>query len=411
MRSRMRIRASVASFVAIVPGLLCIAGPAPATEGSEPPPIPHTKGLDYYLAIVDAALPAFSTGMLSVPTGPDWMAGKTVHDVAMAMQDSDPGRIVYGGSVVMGYDPPDGPRCIKLDFNEGYIRFMNRNRSHHLGSPCVAVPMNDASTALTATAGALGIPTSEWDSRAVDLVMERSVHGEAQDPVPELACEAERIVTMTRKAPNGYPVFDSRIRESISNLHERARLRVDWPQFKLQTNLVMRGRAEVVTDLAQRILNAEKDLTGFGAEVDLEIRLGYARTTTGHVPVARVVFADIYDRYEGLLIDAQLAWNPNSNAPGSDAPTGVQFAVRVDPIGGSAAVDFYLPRAGTVRLTITDVAGRRVANLTEADYSQGWHQVSWNLRDREGQRVPAGIYFARMEAGREASIRKILVIR
>ena len=47
----------------------------------------------------------------------------------------------------------------------------------------------------------------------------------------EPACEIEQMVTMTRKAPNGYPVFDSKVRESVSNLNERARLLVDWPRF------------------------------------------------------------------------------------------------------------------------------------------------------------------------------------
>ena len=412
MRTAKRIHPSSVFPIGLAFALLAgVAGPIWATEGPELPPIPRTKSLNYYLGIVDAALPAFTPAMLSAPSGPDWMAGKTVHDVALAMQDSDPGTIVAHGSLIMGYDPPDGPRYIKLDFDEGYIRFTNRERSYHTGSPCTAVPMTEANAALGATAGALGIPTSEWDVRTVDTVMERSVTGEAQDPTPEVTCQTERMVTMTRKSPNAYPVFDSMVRESVSNLHERARLLVDWPRFMLQTGLNMRTRTDVVTDLAERMLAAESDDSGLGAEVDLEIRLGYARKSGGFVPVARAVFADIYDRYAGLILDVPLALNPSSIDPGSDVLATVRFGARVDATLGIAQMDFFLPRPETVRLTIADVTGRQVAVLAEGDYAVGWHQVSWNLQDGRGRRAPSGVYFARLEAGREAPIRKILVLR
>lgn len=382
-----------------------------AQEGSLPPPIPRTKALTHYQALVNNVLPVFSSSVLTVPNGPDWMAGVTVHQVALAVLDSDPATIVTSGSVVMGYDPPNGPRRIKIDFADGSVRFTNRNRSFHGGSPCVAVAMSVAASALTATAGALGVPTSEWDAPIVDTVMERSVDGEGQDPTVEPACEIEQMVTMTRKAPNGYPVFDSKVRESVSNLNERARLLVDWPRFVLQTGLVMRTRTEVVADLASQIFQAVSDQTGLGAEVDLEVNLGYARTTEGYRPSVRAVFADIYDRFAGQVVYVPLALNPSSDVSPGNVPTTLQFRTRLDADAGAALLEFYLPHAGRVRLTVADVTGRQIAVVAEEPFAPGWHQVTWSLRDGAGRRVPSGVYFAKLEAGAEAPSRKILVVR
>ena len=380
-------------------------------EGAEPPPIPRTKPLTYYTSLVDTRLPAFDSSMLTVANGPNWMAGKTIHQVAVAVQDSDPGTIIGSGPILMGYDPPDGPRFIKIDFDEGYIRYSNRNRSFHAGSPCVAVSSTEAEGSFVSTAGTLGLPTTEWSTRTVNTVMERSVDGEGQDPPTEVTCEIEQMVIMNRKASNGYPIFECEARESISNIHERARLLIDWPQFLMQTGLIMRTRADVVSDMGRQIWEAESNTSGLGAEVDLEVALGYVRTSEGFVPVARAAFADIYSRFAGEILYVQLAYNPSSGVGSPEALAEVQFRVRVDAAGGNTLVEFYLPRSETVRLTIADVSGREVRVLAEAPFSTGWHQLEWNQIDSAGRRVAAGVYFAKLRAGREAPTRKILVVR
>lgn len=380
-------------------------------EGPPPPSIPRIKPQTYYTSLVSTVLPGFSSSMLSVPNGPDWMAGKTIHQVAVAVGDSDPGTIVTSGSVVMGYDPPDGPRRIKLDFSEGYIRYTNRLRSFHIGSPCVAVPSSTAENALVATLGSLSLPSSEWDTRTVDMVVGRDVFGEAQDPTPEYRCEIERMVTIARKAANGYPIFDSWARESVSNLGERARLLIDWPRFVMQTGLIMRSRDEVIQDMGRKIWESESNENGLGAEIDLEIRLGYARTPGGFVPVARAAFADTYQIDAGEVLDVPLAFNPNSGIDPDERQTSVRFRAWFDPVGGTVTMDFYLPATQRARLAINDVSGREVAIVTDAEYPAGWHQIEWDARDGENRRLPAGVYFARLVTAAEAPTRKVLVVR
>lgn len=408
MRTRPRSRAALAVAIALF-------GPFPGIafgdEGPEEPPIPRTKIFEHYLAVVDAQLPAFSSSILTVPDGPDWMAGKSVHQVALAVQDSDPGTMVGSGPILMGYDPPDGPRYVKLDFDEGYIRYINRDRSFHLNSPCAAVPMTEAAGALLATVSALGLPSQEWDIQSVNTVVERTVDGEGQDPPTEQTCEVEQMATLTRQATNGLPIFNSMARESVSNVHERARLLIDWPRFVLQTGLIMRTRTAVVEDLAERIWTVVTDSTGLGAEIDLQIDIGYDRTVEGFLPVAKASFFDIFGRYAGMVLDVPLAYNPTSGVGSEVAATAVQFRAHVDALGGNVLLEFELQQSENVRLEIFDVSGRAVIVLADAEYSPGWHQLEWNMRDDSNRLAPAGIYFARLRAGSAGPTRRILVVR
>jgi len=70
-----------------------------------------------------------------------------------------------------------------------------------------------------------------------------------------------------------------------------------------------------------------------------------------------------------------------------------------NPARGPAHLAFTLPRAGEARLTVHDVAGRRLAELHRGPAAEGTHEVTWSGRDASGRPLPAGVYFARLEAG------------
>jgi len=61
-------------------------------------------------------------------------------------------------------------------------------------------------------------------------------------------------------------------------------------------------------------------------------------------------------------------------------------------------------------VSIFDVAGRRVASLVHGRMSAGPQQLQWGRRDDAGNRVPAGVYMARVRAaGMERSASFVLV--
>jgi hypothetical protein len=54
-----------------------------------------------------------------------------------------------------------------------------------------------------------------------------------------------------------------------------------------------------------------------------------------------------------------------------------------------------LGSAGKVRMSIFDLTGRKVAELTERAYEQGTHSITWNGEAADGSRVSSGVYFAK----------------
>jgi hypothetical protein len=83
-----------------------------------------------------------------------------------------------------------------------------------------------------------------------------------------------------------------------------------------------------------------------------------------------------------------------------------------NPTGAAAALAFELPRAGAARLAVFDVRGRLVRELLQrSPRGGGVHDAVWDLRDARCQRVPAGVYFVRLEAEGATVSRRMTVVR
>jgi len=93
---------------------------------------------------------------------------------------------------------------------------------------------------------------------------------------------------------------------------------------------------------------------------------------------------------------------PAALAIGSIAP---------NPFNPVTIIRYEVPRTGAVRLTVFDVRGRRVRDLVDGNVVAGRHEVMWDGRDDHGQVAAAGIYFARMTDGDNASTAKMVLAK
>ena len=84
---------------------------------------------------------------------------------------------------------------------------------------------------------------------------------------------------------------------------------------------------------------------------------------------------------------------------------------RPNPFNPSTRISFFLPSAGEVRLEIYDVQGRFVRRLVEGPFGAGDHEVSWDGLDRAGRPVDSGVYFYRLQYGKEQISRKMVLLR
>jgi hypothetical protein len=81
---------------------------------------------------------------------------------------------------------------------------------------------------------------------------------------------------------------------------------------------------------------------------------------------------------------------------------------RPNPFVNGTVLGFSLRDAGFAELAVYDVAGRRLAVVTSGTFPSGPQTVAWDGRDGRGRRLPAGVYFYRLESAAGAEARRLV---
>lgn len=82
-----------------------------------------------------------------------------------------------------------------------------------------------------------------------------------------------------------------------------------------------------------------------------------------------------------------------------------------NPFNPRITILFSLARSQQVRLSIHDLAGRRIVLLADGVFASGEHQAVWEGRNQYGQPVATGVYFARLQADGVAEIQKLVLLK
>jgi hypothetical protein len=117
-----------------------------------------------------------------------------------------------------------------------------------------------------------------------------------------------------------------------------------------------------------------------------------------------------FDNFQ-LTADS-LVFETAAGAGGSgDVPQPATILVSPNPFVHSTSLQYTLHKPGTVRASIYDATGRRVAPLVEGYHAEGFYTVPWDGRSATGARAPSGVYFLRFQFEGVASTRKVVLIR
>jgi len=136
---------------------------------------------------------------------------------------------------------------------------------------------------------------------------------------------------------------------------------------------------------------------------DARVVLELARVTGDYVSLAELKLFQVEDR------------SREEGGVQSAGTTGM-FVTRLrdctpNPFAKSTLVNYELGQPGPVALTVHDVTGRLVRRLEAGPCSAGKHVARWYGTDTRGRMVPAGVYFVRLNAGRETSSRRVVLVR
>lgn len=112
-------------------------------------------------------------------------------------------------------------------------------------------------------------------------------------------------------------------------------------------------------------------------------------------------------------ITAEVTRGMGSTAvPFASAPAGLALGRPApEPFRSSVRIPFTLGARAPVRLTLLDLAGREVARLVDGELSAGAHEARWDGRAADGRVAPAGVYFARLAAGRITRTTRLVLAR
>ena len=83
-----------------------------------------------------------------------------------------------------------------------------------------------------------------------------------------------------------------------------------------------------------------------------------------------------------------------------------------NPFNPQTTIQYALPQAADVELTVYNVLGQPVRTLVALHQSAGRYAVEWDATDDRGQRLSSGMYFYRLQVGGEfREVKKMLLLK
>lgn len=82
-----------------------------------------------------------------------------------------------------------------------------------------------------------------------------------------------------------------------------------------------------------------------------------------------------------------------------------------NPFTSQTEIRYSLPEGNKMRITIYDLAGRKVSTLVEGHREAGRYSIKWDGTDSFGREVGSGIYFCRLQADDLTAGKKMILLR
>ncbi|UCG91833.1 MAG: T9SS type A sorting domain-containing protein [candidate division WOR-3 bacterium] len=82
-----------------------------------------------------------------------------------------------------------------------------------------------------------------------------------------------------------------------------------------------------------------------------------------------------------------------------------------NPVDNYTEIEFTINQPLDLTITVYNLIGEPVKAVARGYYTRGTHRVLWHADDEQGNLVPNGVYFYRLESRRGVAIRQLIVLR
>jgi hypothetical protein len=82
-----------------------------------------------------------------------------------------------------------------------------------------------------------------------------------------------------------------------------------------------------------------------------------------------------------------------------------------NPFNASTRISFGLPEASDIHLDVYNITGQKVATLADGRYDAGRYNIVWNSIDNTGKAISSGVYFYRLETGKDTKSMKMTLLK
>jgi hypothetical protein len=94
-----------------------------------------------------------------------------------------------------------------------------------------------------------------------------------------------------------------------------------------------------------------------------------------------------------------------------EVPANALYQNYPNPFNPQTTISYSVATTSPVAVLIYDLEGKRVRTLVRDIVPAGSYQVNWDGRGDNGQTVPSGMYFCRLEIGGYTSVKKMLMLK
>ncbi|MBD3178531.1 MAG: T9SS type A sorting domain-containing protein [Candidatus Latescibacteria bacterium] len=82
-----------------------------------------------------------------------------------------------------------------------------------------------------------------------------------------------------------------------------------------------------------------------------------------------------------------------------------------NPFNPSTTINYYIAAASEVRLDVFDVNGKLVRNLVSTCLPAGSYTAKWDARSDSGALLASGVYFCRLQGGKDSITKKMILLK